>query len=96
VKLRPKMSCSGGSKSLGVVVFSMVSFVVSISLIFSPTEASAWMLYARALRHRNDAARGLLQEKDSDESNREDRWVNMVELATAIAKTSKKEGKGGI
>jgi hypothetical protein len=41
VKLRPKISSSGGSSVFGVVVLVMVSFEGSISLILVPTDASA-------------------------------------------------------
>jgi hypothetical protein len=40
-KLRPKISSSGGSRSFGVVVVVILSFVGSISCILLPTEASA-------------------------------------------------------
>ena len=43
-KFRPNISSSGGSKSFGVVVLVILSFVGSMSCIFSPTEASAWIL----------------------------------------------------
>lgn len=40
-KLRPKTRSSAGSKSFGVVVLVIESFVGSISRILVPTEASA-------------------------------------------------------
>lgn len=74
------MSSSGGSRSFGVVVLVMLSFVGSMSRILSPTEASAWMLYA--LRHRSDALKGAATGReacwDSEESNRSDRRCNIV------------------
>ena len=80
-KLRPKTSSSGGSKALGLVVLVMESLEGSMSLIVVPTEASAWMLYGRWLRHRNEALRqvaagraaGRAERWDSEESNRNDR-----------------------
>lgn len=54
-KWRPKTKSSGGSKALGEVVVVIESFEGSMSLIVVPTEASAWMLYGRWLRHRSDA-----------------------------------------
>jgi hypothetical protein len=81
-KLRPNKSSSGGSRSLGVVVSVMVSFVGSMSLIFAPTEALAWMLYA--LRHRSDALRGAAGERgaqwESEESNRMDRRGSIADM----------------
>lgn len=76
-KLRPKTSSSGGNKALGVVVVVMDSLEGSMSLIVVPTEASAWMLYDRWLRHRSEALRqvaaGRAERWDSEESNRNDR-----------------------
>lgn len=76
-KLRPKTSSSGGNNAFGVVVFVMESLEGSMSLIVVPTEASAWMLYGRWLRHRSEAATqdaaGRVERWESDESNRSDR-----------------------
>jgi hypothetical protein len=77
VKLRPKTSSSGGNNVFGVVVLVMLSFDGSMSLILVPTDASAWMLYARWFRHRNDAVRPALIEReeqlDNEDRSRDDR-----------------------
>jgi len=82
VKLRPKIRSSGGSKSFGEVVLVMLSFVVSMSWILLPTEASAWMLYGRCVRHRSDALSGAAVEWKaqllSEESSLNDLCCNMV------------------
>lgn len=48
-----------------------------MSMIAEPTEASAWMLYGRWLRHRSDALRELAagreENLEKDESRRNDR-----------------------
>ena len=60
-----------------MVVLVMLSLVGSMSLIFSPTDTSACMLYGLLVRHRSDALSGATGERKAprakDESNREDR-----------------------
>ena len=79
------MSSSGGSKSFGVVVLVMESFVGSISRIFSPTDSSACMLYGLWVRHRSEALSGATGERkaqwDSEESNREEGRESIVRYA---------------
>jgi hypothetical protein len=76
------MSSSVGSRSLGVVVVVMLSFVGSMSWILVPTEASAWMLYALRVRHRSDALSGATAERGaqwaSEDSNWSDRCWSIV------------------
>lgn len=60
----------------------MDSLEGSMSLIVVPTEASAWMLYGRWLRHRSEVATlvaaGRTARWESDEINRIDRCWSIV------------------
>ena len=83
-KLRPKTSSSGGSNAFGLVVLVMESLEGSMSLMVVPTEALAWMLYGRWVRHRSDATRqgpaGRAEAWEREESSRIDRCCSIVEV----------------